>query len=1250
MKLKSLYITIYIIFITTSAFAQYHLPLFPGSPKVISYNKNIYNASTQNWWIAEDNRHFIYFANTTGLLIFNGSQWNKMALPNINVVRSLITDKNGRVFIGGVNNFGYVGADSSGNFKFISLNDQLNKIDKDFGDIWRMEHISPDTFAFYNNRNLFFFDAKNLKIYKKTPLPKHFAWTLAVAFDSIYLITTDETLYVYNAHKNSFHPSLITTKLHITPVEARHCFKNKLFLFANHTMYLLDKNLNIIKQAKTSFPDYIYSSAGTDNYLFLNPFNRGLFIIDSNLNIIYHFNHLIGVQSNNYRYIFYDSFKNLWLASDNGIDYVILNSPVSYFDSRDSLSKIFNSFWLNNKLYAIEPHDIKYFTLNQILSPYRPQRSFFLNNSDGQSWETLVFDTVAFIGHNTNIIRLGKNNQVSYIRVNDQNVWYLVKYPNSNLILIATENGLYTARYNNGTLVNISHIKNSDGDIRYIAIDSDGTIWLDNIQEHAFLAKAKLDTAQKSLIIIQKYTKNNGIDDPYDAQPFIDPATHNIYVNDGKTVKIYNPKTDSFEPFNQLLKFFPKKPKTEIYIAGFDFKNNMWVNYVDYSQVPGLKYRIFIVSHKNNKLYPHKYLTNSLIFRDYSLNIKNLFNRYVILHTTFGLVFFDYNYPFDLNSLKFKTYLSKITISSNDSVIWNGNSISYNGSLISVPPQNLEIPYKYNGLTFYATAAFYENPNLTQYSFKLEGIDNKWSAWSTNNFKEYPYLREGHYTLKIRAKNIYGIISPVYSYSFRIMPPWYRTAQAYVAYLIIFVLGFYGLLRLHTYNLRRKNEKLEQIIKERTKEIKMKNAELEQQKEEILTQAEELAAINRELEKLSLIVQKTENAIILTDKDGNFVWVNPAFTKIFGYTLEELITEKSPNIIGEETDPEVKEQILKCINQKTTVKYEAQYKTKDGKPIWVQTTLTPILDEFDQITGLIAIDSDITKLKEAEQRIKQQNESIKGSIRYAQIIQQSILPTPQELNDLMETAILFKPRNIVSGDFFWLSKIFSDPSPKICTSSHPHFKPGNYFFFATVDCTGHGVPGAFMSIFGNRMLDHIINQQKIHSPAQILEQMDKKLKDIFHNVDESYRDGMVVSLCKFHKICSGTGTPQLMVTFSGAKQSIFVYKHKTNQLITYKGSRRPIGRSPMIPTPFEEISFQLEKNDVIIFFTDGYKDQNNVERRKFGTTRFKELILQNINLPLKQFNQVLEQTLNNWMKGTEQRDDITVISFRINEI
>ncbi|MBI4646342.1 MAG: tetratricopeptide repeat protein [Bacteroidia bacterium] len=283
--------------------------------------------------------------------------------------------------------------------------------------------------------------------------------------------------------------------------------------------------------------------------------------------------------------------------------------------------------------------------------------------------------------------------------------------------------------------------------------------------------------------------------------------------------------------------------------------------------------------------------------------------------------------------------------------------------------------------------------------------------------------------------------------------------------------------------------------------IRKKNLLLVKQKMEIEIQA-------KELEKLSIVASETDNSVIIANAEGIIEYVNAGFTKLFEYTFDEFASMRGKNIVKTSFYPDFLDLFLDCIEKKNSVVYTTLSETKSGKKIWVQTTLTPYFDNNGNLQKLIAIDSDVTKIKEAEEEIRFQKKEITDSIHYAKRIQSAILPRNENLKDFIgDYFILFRPRDIVSGDFYWTTSVHISDGVTCdrvsdemsgnrvsnvvfgsrVTSSHP------VTIIAVADCTGHGVPGAFMSMLGISFLNEIFNNEKIVNPAQILNELRKSV-------------------------------------------------------------------------------------------------------------------------------------------------------------
>ena len=432
--------------------------------------------------------------------------------------------------------------------------------------------------------------------------------------------------------------------------------------------------------------------------------------------------------------------------------------------------------------------------------------------------------------------------------------------------------------------------------------------------------------------------------------------------------------------------------------------------------------------------------------------------------------------------------------------------------------------------------------------------------------------------------------------------------MAYIAYFIVSILFIFTIVKLYSRRLVKAKKKLEEIVKERTSEISkknkkivIKNEELLQQKEEIQAQAEELEATNQELEKLSIVASETDNAVLIFDDNYDLEWTNESFTKIYGYSYDEILYTNKIHLIKNSNVSEIENIIEKCISEKKSITYEAENNKKTGENMWVQTTLTPIF-EFDKLKKNIAIESDITEIKKANIEISAQNKFIKSSINYAQTIQQAILPIKENIDKHLNNFIIYRPKDVVSGDFYWFTVV----------KDIPLLKEVEYLkFIAAVDCTRHGVPGAFMSMIGSSLLNEIVKQRKIYEPKDILIQLNLGIrKSLKQDITENH-DGMDLCLCRIeeephnssnltyspltHSLLTHSKPTHSKVTFVGAKRPLFYYKSQEKELKRIKGSRKSIGgyyQNNKVEFTNQEII--LQKNDIIYLTTDGYIDQNNV--------------------------------------------------------
>ncbi len=278
------------------------------------------------------------------------------------------------------------------------------------------------------------------------------------------------------------------------------------------------------------------------------------------------------------------------------------------------------------------------------------------------------------------------------------------------------------------------------------------------------------------------------------------------------------------------------------------------------------------------------------------------------------------------------------------------------------------------------------------------------------------------------------------------------------------------------------------------------------------------------------------------------------------------------------------------------------------------------------------IEATAAKLELANKAVEAQKEELEfknirltDSIVYAKRIQNAILPIPENINKVFADHFsIFMPKDMVSGDFYWFTEV------------------ENKIFFAVVDCTGHGVPGAFMSMIGNTLLNQIVKEQGLSEPHQILEALHYNIRDSLKQRNSENVDGMDVGIFCLERWEDGV----ISLKFSGAKiPLILLHNHELHYI---KGDRKSIGGWQKDKThEFTPHSLQIDEGDIIYFTTDGVIDIANQYRKRLGSQRLKDFLFENHSLPFDEQKERLSKLIKNYQKGADQRDDITFIGLKV---
>ena len=374
-----------------------------------------------------------------------------------------------------------------------------------------------------------------------------------------------------------------------------------------------------------------------------------------------------------------------------------------------------------------------------------------------------------------------------------------------------------------------------------------------------------------------------------------------------------------------------------------------------------------------------------------------------------------------------------------------------------------------------------------------------------------------------------------------------------------------------------------------------------------------------------LLVENAEDMIYQCDLNGSFKFVNNRTRELLQSDGEELENKSSLDFVQEDYRQQVDDFYRDHFESRKKASYlEFPIVTRTGEVRWVGQHVTTLFRAGTRgfVTGFLTLARDITEKRDQQQIIEEQRDNITSSITYAQRIQLNLLPVQREFDQSFEDHfVIYRSKDIVSGDFYWLHRI------------------DNLSIVALGDCTGHGVPGAFMTLLGINLLNTIVLEGRLTDPAQILNEMDKKLVVALRNETGTLKDGIELTVCT---IDHDTGN----LTYACAGSRFLIYEG--NSFNMYKGDVKHIGDEGMADfRGYISHYLKLENNSQVYLMTDGFQDQfGGTRNKKFSLRRLLELFESNIRLPFDVQRSMIEEEFESWKHQFDQTDDVTVISFR----
>lgn len=826
-------------------------------PPILKYTPEIYNAGNQNWMISQDSGNFMYFANNEGLLEYNGSAWTLYPSPNETILRSVKVINN-RIYTGCYMEFGYWERQKNGTLKYNSLSKNVKKSildDEQFWNIVQFDHWV----IFQSLSQIFIYDTKTAKyqiLKPQTGVNKVFSVNGTILYQTFgsglfeienggsKLISNNEA-FIKNKIVNIFHAN------------------DGLLLQTQYNGFLEYRNGTVTPWATDADDQLrissIYNSQMlSDGSFALGSVSNGIFIITPTGKLKYHITQNKGLSNNTALSVFEDKDKNLWVALDNGINCINLQSAVrSFVDDTGFLGTVYASILHNGLLYV---------GTNQGLfcKAYLSNDDFkFVAGTKGQVWSLYDHGGTLFCGHDSGTYII--NGVSSYHLFSGSGTWKFEKYPgNGNLLLQGNYHGISVLENTGGGWKFRNWIKGFDYSSRYFEMLGND-IYISH--EYKGVFRITTDNGYNKVLKFHAYkTPSKG------KNASLSKLNNDIFYASKDGFFRLDKKTREFVKQEKLSKSFVNNE----YISGKltpDKTGKLWFftkNYINYFSCGKLNTEL-----KHDIIPIPSSLTNSMLGYE---NITQITPSTYLIGTTDGY------YTINTSDLSFNRYNVFITnVSSN---VMNESPVSQ-----SIRDEG-SFSHNDNNVTFSFTVPEYGKYINAEYQYMLEGVQDEWSEWSTRTFVSFKNLASGEYTFRVRAKTGNSTSFNTAEYTFTILKPWYATTIALLIYLVLAIIAAYLINRAYKNYYQRQKEKL---IEENNRLLEIKELENEQELMKVRNQQleQDFENKNRELAASTMnLIKKNELLSMIKDdlkKSGE------------GGNIKSVITTINKNINEDDT-------------------------------------------------------------------------------------------------------------------------------------------------------------------------------------------------------------------------------------------------------------------------------------------------------------------------------------------------------------
>ena len=807
--------------------------------KITHYTKTDFNADPQFWTMAEDRNGILFFGNNDGALIFDGEHWQEIHLPNNSSIRSLYIDNNNTVYAGGYNELGTIKKDSEGKYYYNSLMADLKIDDKNLENVWQIQPLDGAvicrTFGeliVISGKSAAHIPANNRFIYSNAVRGNYYVEDANHGIMQLDLKKMQlSLLFRPEDYRNEEIASILPSEYpDVVTIISRsgNCY------FGNVRTHQITPWATLFND---NLKDQVTSATTTQNGDYLvGTLSSKIILVGKNGIVIKNAPAFSNMQNLSVHSLYRTKDNNIWALLNNGLDFIDFHSPYSPIFNKAS---VYDALVHNGQIFLATNQGIYYTDPQEILSNNQPFEFKKVKNLHGQTWSIALRDGDVIAGHDDGLFRI--ENGTPY-KIGTQNgFWKIIPIEGKpGFFLASNYNGLYLVEKKGTTwamLQKISGFNESARDI--LKATEPNTYWVCHGYKGVY--KIRINEEYTRVNAIEHFTDKNGLLSPFNVN--VTRWNNQIVFTTNTGIYTYDNNLKKFISHQQLNAILDKSKNTRKLLQ---YGDKTW-----YVQDDEAGY--FFTKEQKPVLHSELFANMKGSFNRGMECIIPLGENKVIFGTTTGL--YLYNLKKDNAIHQPTTLITKASFTSDLESIY----------LPLDAKEKPELPNKTDILRFEFAAPKMGRGTTVQYSYMLENTDLNWSAWQKTSYKEYTHLRPGSYVFKVRSRNASGVMGSEARYAFTIVPKWYQTNVAYIAYAALSI----GLILLLIQTIKRKIEReklksgLEAQKSKKLLELELEQLKLQRDKEEIhkdkLHLEEDILTKSKELANYTMLLVKKKD-------------------------------------------------------------------------------------------------------------------------------------------------------------------------------------------------------------------------------------------------------------------------------------------------------------------------------------------------------------------------------------------------------